>query len=308
MSSNSARDTDEFTVQPVIPIVEPPNAISARAQVDLAALSDAGKVRPNNEDHYLVMSFERSLETLLTNLSVGEVPGRFAEVGYLMVVADGMGGAAAGELASRMAIRTFVNLLLHTPDWFMRLGDAEAKEIFRRITDRYRQVNEVLRGQAEGDTKRAGMGTTMTLAASVGRDLILAHIGDSRAYLLRNGDLHQLTRDHTLVQGLVDLGVIRPDQAATHKLKHVLSRVLGGSGDQMGADVQRMVLADEDQILLCTDGLTDMVSPDAIAAGLRDSKSSQIASRALVEHALENGGRDNVTVVVAKYQFPPGME
>jgi protein phosphatase len=308
MSSASDQDTDEYAVQSVIPIVEPPHAVSARVQVDLAALSDPGKVRANNEDHYLVMCFERSLETLLTNLSEGQLPGRFAEVGYLMVVADGMGGAEAGEVASQMAIRTFVNLLLHTPDWFMRLGDAEAKEVFRRIEERYRQVDQVLRDQAEIIARRAGMGTTLTMAASVGHDLILAHIGDSRAYLLRDGKLHQLTRDHTLAQGLVDLGVIRPDQAATHKLEHVLSRVLGASGDQMGADVQRLFLGNEDQILLCTDGLTDMVSPATITASLQDSKSSQVACRELVDKALENGGRDNVTIVVAKYRFPPGLE
>src|SRR5262249_20749172 len=118
-------DTGEYTAPSPIPDVEVPQDISSRVRVDIAALSDPGKIRSNNEDHYLVTCFERSLETLLTNLPEGEVPSRFAEVGYGMVVADGMGGAAAGEVASRLAIRTLINLVLHTPDWIMRLGDDE---------------------------------------------------------------------------------------------------------------------------------------------------------------------------------------
>jgi protein phosphatase len=301
-------DTGEYTPPSPIRDVQPPQEVSSKVRVDIAALSDPGKVRSNNEDHYLVSCFERSLETLLTNLPEGEVPSRFTEVGYGMVVADGMGGAAAGEVASRLAIRTLINLVLHTPDWIMRLGDAEAREVLHRMIDRYRLVDEVLRSRAESDATLAGMGTTMTLAASIGHDLILAHIGDSRAYLLRDDELHQLTRDHTLVQGLVDLGVIRWDQAAAHNLKHVLTRVLGASADQMGADAERVFLADEDQVLLCTDGLSDMVSPATITAILKESKSSEAACRSLVEKALENGGRDNVTIVVAKYRLPSACE
>jgi protein phosphatase len=304
MKPTHGAKTAEYTGPPPIADVPPPLAVSAKVRMDIAALSDPGKVRANNEDHYLVVRFERALETLLSNLPPGRVPSRFAEFGYGMVVADGMGGALAGEVASQMAISTLINLLLHAPNWTMRVGDQEAKEVMQRMTDRFEVVDAVLRDQAEVDPTRAGMGTTMTLALSVGHDLFLAHVGDSRAYLLRNAELHQLTRDHTLVQGLVDLGIIPPDQAATHKLKHALTRVLGGGRDHVGADVHRVLLADEDQLVLCTDGLTEMVSPTDIAAILRDSKSSQVACQVLVNKALENGGRDNVTVVVAKYRFP----
>jgi protein phosphatase len=219
-----------------------------------------------------------------------------------------MGGASAGEVASQIAISTLINLVLHTPDWMMRVGDLEAKQVMQRMTDRFEVVDAVLRDQAELDPSRAGMGTTMTLALSVGHDLFLAHIGDSRAYVLRNGVLHQLTRDHTLVQGLVELGVIQPEEAGTHRLKHVLTRVLGTKPEHMGAEVQRVLLADGDQLLLCTDGLTDMVSAATIEAGLRDSPSSEAACRFLVDKALESGGRDNVTIVVARYRIPSEAE
>src|SRR5690349_11962428 len=134
-------DTGEYAAPSPIPDVQPPRNVSSKVRVDIAALSDPGKVRANNEDHYLVTCFQRSLETLLTNLPEGDVPSRFAEVGYGMVVADGMGGAAAGEVASRLAIRSLTNLVLHTPDWFMRLGDAETREVIHRMIDRYRLVD-----------------------------------------------------------------------------------------------------------------------------------------------------------------------
>jgi protein phosphatase len=222
-----------------------------------------------------------------------------------MLVADGMGGQAAGEVASRLAITTLINLVLHTPDWIMRGGEPEAEKVMERMGERFRIVDAAVREQAESDPSLAGMGTTMTLACNLGSLLILAHVGDSRLYLFRDGQCHQLTRDHTIVQGLVELGIIRPEEAVGHRLKHTLTRVLG-SGNSLGdAEVQQLRLSDGDQILLCTDGLTDMVKQEAIAGILREAKSSNDACRALVDNALENGGRDNVTVVLARYRFTP---
>jgi protein phosphatase len=114
-----------------------------------------------------------------------------------------------------------------------------------------------------------------------------------------------LTHDHTLVQELVDRGVVRPEHAATHPFRHVLTRALGGGGEELGAEVQRVSLADADQLLLCSDGLTDMVDPVAIDSILRSAASSNDACQTLVELALQNGGKDNVTVVLARYRFSP---
>jgi protein phosphatase len=284
----------------------PPADISARIQVDLGALSHQGKVRENNEDHFLVSRAERSLETVMSNLPKGLFPPCFAEVGYGMLVADGMGGHQAGEIASRLAITTFVNLLLHTPEWFMRVGKPEAEQVMERIAERYRIVDAVVREKAQTDPALAGMGTTMTLACSLGPILVLAHIGDSRAYLFRAGQCHQLTRDHTMAQDLLDLGIIRPEDAVWNYFKHSLTRVLG-TGHSLGeADVQQLTLADEDQILLCTDGLTDMVPQPMIAAIVGNSKTSEEACQRLVDAALDNGGKDNVTVVLARYRLPIG--
>jgi protein phosphatase len=272
----------------------------------MAALSHQGKVRENNEDHFLISRVERSLETVKTNLPTGLIPQRFAEVGYGMLVADGMGGHQAGEIASRLAISTLVNLVLHTPDWILRLGKPEAEQVMERMAKRYRIVDATVREKAQTDPALAGMGTTMTLACSVGPILVLAHIGDSRVYLCRAGQCHQLTRDQTMAQSLIELGILPPEEAAGHYMKHALTGVLG-TGQSLGkAEVQQLTLADEDQILLCTDGLTDMVQQPMIAAILGDSKTSDEACRRLVDAALDNGGKDNVTVVLTRYRLPLG--
>ena len=305
MNASNNMDTDEYLVSASETGVLSKRGASPAAQVDLAALSHPGKVRPNNEDHFLVVRFHRALETLLTNLPEGLVPLRAEEAGYGLVVADGLGGMAAGEVASRSAIGTLINLALATPDWVLTGGGPEVERVMRRMAERYRRVDAALREQAAADPGLAGMGTTMTLACSLGANLILAHVGDSRGYLLRGGALHSLTRDHTLVQELVDRGVVRPEQAAQHPFRQFLTRALGGGGGEIEAEVQHLLLADADQLLLCTDGLTDMVDATSIGAILQSSASSDDACQALVELALQKGGKDNVTVVLARYRFAP---
>jgi protein phosphatase len=271
--------------------------------VDLAALSNRGLVRTNNEDHYLIVRADRALETLMTNLPSGCVPERFTEVVYCLLVADGMGGMAAGEVASQTAISTLVNIFLHAPAWTMRLGGQGVEELMQRMSDRYRQIDAVLRERAERDPNLSGMGTTMTMAMSFGGDLVLSHIGDSRAYLLRAGELHQLTRDQTLAQALADRGVISQEETATHGLRHVLTSALGGGQANTEPQGQHVVLKDGDQLLLCTDGLSDIVDDSTIREVLRSTASAEDACGALVEAALRNGGKDNVTVALARYHF-----
>jgi protein phosphatase len=147
------------------------------------------------------------------------------------------------------------------------------------------------------------MGTTMTAARNLGADLIVAHVGDSRAYLLRGAEFRQLTRDHTLAQDLADRRGIGQADVATHIFRHALTRALGGTVEWKGVDVAQVELADGDRLLLCSDGLTEMVAPPTVAATLRAAPTARAACDALVGLALENGGRDNVTVVVAAYQI-----
>jgi protein phosphatase len=271
--------------------------------VDLAGLSHEGLVRRNNEDHFMISRFGRVLETLRSNLAPGRVPDRSEMVGYGMLVADGVGGRAAGEVASSMAISTLHALVTQTPDWLFSTADAETGIVMQRMARRYREVDTALRDLGNVDPTLSGMATTMTLSVSLADRAVIGHIGDSRAYLLRDGSLHQLTRDHTLVQAMLELGQITPEQAAKHPYRNVLTRSLGGQDESLAGDFQRLSLSSGDQLLLCTDGLTNMVDNAAIASVLRGAASANEACEELVELALKNGGKDNVTVALARYRF-----
>jgi PPM family protein phosphatase len=303
MPGGNDGDTDEFSLpQPREALA--PRSISAHVQVDLGALSDPGKVRPNNEDHFLVARFDRSMQTLLTNLPPGQIPQRSGETAYSLLVADGMGGHAAGEVASRNAIRFLVDLVLETPDWIMRLDDDWMEKVRQRMQRRFQQVQEALTGQVREDPDLWGMGTTLTVTCSLGADLLLFHAGDSRAYLFRQDRLHRLTCDHTMAQCLADVGAISPEEVATHPLRHVLTNALGGKGGPVRVEYHELRLADGDQILLCTDGLTDLVPDEAIREVLSRAGPAADVCRALVDLALESGGTDNVTAALGRYHIP----
>jgi protein phosphatase len=303
MNGNGETPTDEYTALEPAERTKPPHSFSTLVQVDLAALSHQGLVRPNNQDRYLVVRGGRFLHTLMTNLEEGLVPHEFGDTVYAMAVADGMGGMAAGEVASRLALSTLVSLVLDTPDWIFSQEEPQVERLLKRSARRFRDVNEALVEETRRDPKLAGMGTTLTLAWSFGADLFITHVGDSRVYLLRQGALHRLTRDHTLAQALVDAGTISPQEVSTHRLRHVLTQAIGVGEEGGKPEVQHLGLADGDRLLLCTDGLTDMVDDETIASELQGA-SADVACRTLLDLALARGGRDNVTVVVAGYRIP----
>jgi protein phosphatase len=307
--AQSEYDTAELVSPNLAWDVRPHSVPSALVEVDLAGLSHQGFVRQNNEDHYLAARVTRSLETVITNLGDGVLPRSFNETAYGILVADGMGGMKAGELASSIALLRLLELVVQTPDWIMKINQSEnAAIIMRRMTDRFRQIDNDLREEGEKDRSLYGMGTTLTAAASLGTALFVSHIGDSRAYLLRGGSLHQLTKDHTLAQALIEAGLAEANDTSTQAMRHVLTAALGSTGKKTDPQVQRFHLSDGDQLLLCTDGLTEMVTDDNIAAMLLRASSSQIACQGLVDLALAGGGKDNITVVLARYRFPqPGQ-
>ncbi len=281
---------------------------SSLVRIDVSALTHPGHVRSNNEDQFFVTKLTRSLETMLTSLPAGDVPERADEVNYVMVVADGMGGHAAGEVASRMAISGLVRLALDVPDWFFRVDQEHALEIEQRARHVVQQIGSELIERARQDASLRGMGSTMTGARSFGRDLLIAHVGDSRAYLFRGGRLNCLTKDHTYAQFLVDTGELKPGDVAGSGMRHILTNVLGGSDAHVDVDVDLLRLEDGDRVLLCSDGLTDRVADDAIAKTLSETESSKDACAELVRLALDSGGRDNVTVIVAAYTLPNEQE
>jgi len=277
---------------------------SSLVEVELAGRSDPGKVRANNEDHFLIARFERTMKTLGTNLPAGEVEARYSESAYGMLVADGVGGAAGGEVASRTAIRTLVELVLDTPDWTMPFDEPLAERVLQRMEGRFQRIREVLVERARAEPSLRGMGTTLTLAASLGPELLTAHVGDSRAYLFHKGRLQALTHDQTLAQSLADAGAIPQEDVAHHPARHVLTSALASRGAFARVDLRRLRLEDGDRLLLCSDGLTEMVPEKEIARVLAAGASCDETCGRLVDLALAAGGKDNVTVVLAAYGIP----
>lgn len=233
--------------------------------------SDVGRQRQGNEDNFFVRA-------------------------PLYVVADGMGGAQAGEVASQLAVETFEPGL---PD-----GAPD-----RGLVELIRAANARIHDMSRSDSQRSGMGTTCT-AAYVDRDeVVIAHVGDSRAYLWRNGDLTRLTRDHSLVGELVDRGKLTEEEAELHPQRSVITRALGPEPD-VNVDTERIATRDGDLFLLCSDGLTSMIRESQVAELIAASRSLEKAGRALIAAANEAGGRDNITVVLFRVEHVevPGAE
>lgn len=208
---------------------------------------------------------------------------------WLIAVADGMGGMAAGDLASAITIEAVIPLDVETPE----------DELVAALQSGIGLATARIRQAVSEDPDRQGMGTTLTalLFARTGSCLALAHIGDSRAYLFREGVLKQITRDDTLVQMLVDQGVITAEQASSHPRRAVVTQAL--QGEDVAPTYATMVPRAGDRWLLCSDGLSNVVRPDTIVEVLAGSSDRQACARRLIDLALRAGGPDNVTVVVA---------
>jgi protein phosphatase len=210
----------------------------------------------------------------------------------LFVVADGMGGAQAGEVASRLAAETFAPGL---PDG----GTTE-----ERLATRVLEANARIHKLSQEDRDRAGMGTTLTAAYLDGEELAVAHVGDSRAYLWRDGELTRLTRDHSLVDELVRRGKLTEEEAAEHPQRSIITRALGPE-PEVEVDTRTYRAQAGDVLLLCSDGLTSMISEQLIAGILRGAEGLEGAGRELVDAANAAGGRDNITVVLFRLEEVP---
>lgn len=269
--------------------------------IDIAGATHKGHVRQINEDHYLIFRFGRSLENLMSNLPEGVLERDYELDGHGMFVADGMGGMAAGDVASRMAVAGLIKLIIDTPDWILSLEkEQDLKTVLQRMTQRFLRVDETIKREARQDPTRRGMGTTLTVAGALGSNLVIGHVGDSRAYLLRDDKITQLTKDHTVAQALIDAGV-SPNDPVSASLQHLLTAALGALDAEIEPEVNRWRLSPGDQLLLCSDGLTKMVDDATILLAAREAGSAARACHDLIELTLSAGGFDNVTVVLARF-------
>jgi protein phosphatase len=269
-----------------------------RVHARFGALSHPGLVRTRNEDHYFVIERHRGRIVRMTNLPEGYLTSA-DDIAYLLVVADGIGGAAFGELASMLALRSGWEQGANAIKWTWIITESEIANLKERISLVFQRIHEDLLERARQDPTYAGMGTTLTGAYTVGPDAFIAHVGDSRAYLFHEGILRRLTRDHTRAQDSLDAG----EPVASQSWYHTLTNCLGGNGLPLWVEFHHFRLTDDDQLLLCTDGLTDLVADEEIAAVLVRGAPPQEGVQALVQLALARGGRDNVTAILARYEM-----
>ncbi|HKM82960.1 MAG TPA: Stp1/IreP family PP2C-type Ser/Thr phosphatase [Candidatus Acidoferrum sp.] len=254
-------------------------------QIASDGLTDVGRVRTNNEDSF------RILESL-----------------HLFVISDGMGGEAHGEVASSMAVETIVNYCIEAKDdpniTLSGPPGGQWAEKTKRLQSAVCLANSRIYQSAQKNPEQRGMGATVTAAWFDNGRLSTAHVGDSRAYLLRGGNLQQLTNDHSLVAEQVRRGIITPQEAEASEMQSVLLRALGAH-PEVEVDVDEVGIYPRDVLLLCSDGLTRMVTEPEIAGSLQAETNPTCAARKLIELANERGGVDNVTVIVARFQEEP---
>ena len=234
-----------------------------------AARTDVGIVRSGNEDNYLMLA-DRGI----------------------FIVADGMGGHAAGEVASEMAVR----ITSHELGSLRGLSDEQASA---RLSTAIRSANEAIFERTLSEHDKRGMGTTATVLALLPRRYLIGQVGDSRAYLLRNGGFLQLTKDHSYVQEQVDAGLLTPDQARVHPYSNVITRCVGASGDVV-PDIYFGSLEQGDIILLASDGLTGMLEDAQLTRILTSEGSPQHWVDRMITEANRRGGLDNITAIVIR--------
>jgi PPM family protein phosphatase len=263
--------------------------------VEIVAATHVGKVRQRNEDHFAVIRRTRRCELLLSNLqedAVNLVDGH----AYGLLVADGVGGARHGDFASHLVLEATLHAADQASSWVMKFKDFNAQEMRQRVDAYVSKIQDEFHRHAKIDPDKSQMGTTLTGAYLLPPHAIISHIGDSRAYIQRQGKLKQVTRDHTLAQSLVDRGTAPQDAKA---FANVLVNSIDAVRDHIEADVVHLEMETRDRLLLCSDGLSDMVPEEQICDILK-SEGLKECCDGLVKAALENGGRDNITVVLCE--------
>ncbi len=205
----------------------------------------------------------------------------------LLAIADGMGGHASGEVASKMAIEILRDSL-----------KKEGEPLLDRLDSGVKLVNKMIYEASRSQSQLNGMGTTLTAVQLDGKRLSIAHVGDSRAYLIRGGVIEQLTDDHTIVSEQVARGMITREEAARSDMRNILSKALG-IAPEVDVDIEGLTVSEGDQLVLCSDGLSELISDDEILSEVQSSKRPEIVCDELVDLANQRGGEDNITVIVA---------
>ncbi len=274
-----------------------------KGKMDCHGMTDVGRKRTNNEDQFLIADLNKSMRVHQTSLQVDDQTRLFGNSqGILLLVADGMGGAAAGERASQIAVDSLTRYLLNTMHWFLRLDHEGEDDFLENLKSALEHCQADILAEADRAPEQRGMGTTLTMAYVIWPRLYVVHAGDSRCYLARDSQLRQITTDHTMAQQLVEKGALRPEEAESSRLSHVLWKVVGGGGEKVNPEVLKAELTLGDTLLLCTDGLHKHVPDEQIVQTLALNLPAAETCHRLVDAANSAGGSDNVTVVVSHFR------
>ena len=274
-------------------------------ELDLYGLTHPGRVRSENQDHFLLCTVHPQVVIHGTSLpSTDDLALRGQRLATIMLVADGVGGSAAGSRASRLTTEAVTRYVSSTLRCYHAAGSATETEFTNALRDAAHEAHDVVRAEAMAEMGGRQMATTLSLGIVVWPWLYVLQVGDSRCYFYENGKLRQVTRDQTVAQSLVDEGVLKEEQLKASPLKHVLASAIGAS--EAAPEVTRVDVRTRGcVILVCSDGITKHVSDDEIAEHLRTMESSEQVSHKLVELALERGGSDNITLVVGRARRTP---
>jgi protein phosphatase len=272
--------------------------LSSATTLEIAATTATGKLRAYNADHYLAIKFTRGLAAVVTSLAEADRPPAFQEHGYAMFVADGSGSQGAGPYASRVALSNLQYLAIQYGKWHLRVDKETAAEIKQQVQRLYRLEDDALR-RASRKLPGTCLRTSLTMVALLGADVFVANIGHSKAFLFREGDLIQLTVDQALTErrlGLdrldTDPGLLVTDPVSEHR----------GDTDDMGVEIDHATMMTSDRLLLCTNGLSDVLCEAEIADALALRRRPDDDCKHLVDLAVLSGSTDDITVMVADYR------
>lgn len=276
-----------------------PSSDNAPVNIDCFGMTDVGRCRQTNQDHFLIADLQKHMRIQSSSVPINPDQVFGQTMGKLMLVADGMGGANAGEVASELAVDSMAKFLLTSMHWLIHPAQPEIDQFVEDLKAAARFSHEVVRDDANRDPARRGMGSTLTVAYLIWPMLYVLHVGDSRCYVLRDDTLELVTKDQTLAQHLFEHGHLSQAEFEKSQFHNVLMSAIGAETD-LNAVVYRRRLTTGDKLLLCSDGVNAHLNDNEIEQFLGESTSPESICEKIIAEVNQRGGKDNVTVIVTE--------